>query len=240
MRFALSLMSSEGFGKSALPKPSFWRHCGIRIPMTYQTIAPEEPIQQGDIFRHVPRVDFSLAGLAVVDDEETREASWRDLGLGSEVTAVLTVKSVSGIVVTQNCDARRGEYLCLCQVDPFLAVLRQNTPPKNPHKWQELIITQARTNHRLHYLPADERMGFAEPMVADFSIVIRVSRIDLEELRENRIGRLNDVAIAHFRESFSQFFRRYAYDEWYPLSKDQFNAYAAKYSEAIEPYPWQR
>jgi hypothetical protein len=83
-------------------------------------------------------------------------------------------------------------------------------------------------------------MGFAEPMVANFGIVIRVSRIDLEELRENRIGRLNDVAIAHFRESFSQFFRRYAYDEWYPLSKDQFDAYAADYSEAIKPYPWQR
>ena len=208
--------------------------------MIYETIGPEEPIKQGDIFHHVPRVDFDLSNLAVVDDEQTRETSWQDFQNGGEITAVLTIKSVTGIVVTQNCDARRGEYLYLCQVDPFLAVLAQATPPKGPEKWQRLILTTARTNHRLYYLPGDEKVGFSEPMVADFRIVIRVSRNDLEELRENRVGRLNDVAIEHFRESFSQYFRRYAYDEWYPLSKDQFDTYAAAYREAIEPYPWQR
>lgn len=240
MRSELSRMSNKDFGKSALPKLSFWRNCGIRSSMIYETIAPEEQITQGDIFQHVPRVDFDLSNLAVMDDEEARETSWQDLRLGAEITAVLAVKSVTGIVVTQNCDARRGEYLYLCQVDPFLAVLGQNTPPKSPEKWQKLIVTQARTNHRLYYLPGDERVGFSEPMVADFRIVIRVSRKDLEELRENRVGRLNNVAIAHFRESFSQYFRRYAYDEWYPLSKDQFDAYAADSKEVIEAYPWQR
>jgi hypothetical protein len=208
--------------------------------MIYETAAPDEPIRQGDIFRHIPRVDASLGNLAVIEDEETREASWRDFGMGSTVTAVLPIKSVFGIVLTQDCDARRGEYLCLCQIDPFLEVLGQSAPPSNPKKWQHLIINQAKTNNRLFYLPSDERIGLTERMVADFRIVIRISRVDLEDLRHNRIARLNEVALSHFRESFSHFFRRYAYNEWYPLTRDEYNAYAAACGEGTEPYTWQR
>ena len=201
--------------------------------MIYETTAPDEPIRQGDIFRHIPRVDLSLDNLAVLEDDNTREASWRDFALGSVVTAVLSIKSVSGIVLTQDCDARRGEYLYLCQVDPFLEVLRQDASPRSSRKWMKLIMDHARTNHRLFYLPPDERAGFAERMVADFRVVIRVSRVDLEELKGNRMARLNEVALSHFRESFSHFFRRHAYNEWYPLTRDEYDAYAADCSLEI-------
>jgi hypothetical protein len=30
------------------------------------------------------------------------------------------------------------------------------------------------------------------------------------------------------------------YNEWYPLTKDQFEAYSAHCEEPLEPFPWQR
>jgi hypothetical protein len=200
----------------------------------------KKPIRQGDIFRHVPRVDLSLTTLAVMEGDEVREASWQDFESGTETAAVLPIKSVTAIVVTQNCDALRGEYLTLCEVDNFISVLGQTTPTKNPKSWQSLIVTQARANHRLFYLPADEHYSFPEPLVVDFRVVIRVPRKDLEDLKNYRVAQLNDVALDHFRESFSHFFRRYAYNEWYPLTKEEFEAYAGASKEAIAPYRWQR
>jgi hypothetical protein len=208
--------------------------------MIYERVDIGRPIKQGDIFRHVPRVDLSLAAIPVVEDEGTHEARWLDIPQNSEITAILTVKSVTGIVITQNCDAQRGEYLCLAQIDPFIHVIGHNAPPKNADKWQSLIIQQARTNSRLFYLPADRSLGFNEPMVVDFRIIIRVPRHDVEDLRSERCGTLNATANDHFRETLAHFFRRYAYNEWYPLAKDQFEAYADRCGEPVEPFPWQR
>lgn len=208
--------------------------------MIYESVAVDHAVSQGDIFRHVPRVDLSLAAIPMVDDEGTHQESWREIAPNSEVVAVLPVKSVTGIVITQNCDAQRGEYICLAQIVPFLSALNQATPPKNPDKWQSLIIGQAKTNYRLYYLPADNTIGFSEPMVADFRIIVRVPRLDIENLKENRIGTLNKVAVEHFRESLSHFFRRYAYNEWYPLTKEQYEAYSARCGESVVPFPWQR
>lgn len=207
--------------------------------MIYERVEAEREILQGDIFHHVPRVDLSLSTLPIVEDEGAHQANWSDVPVNSEVAAVLSVKSVTGIVITQNCDTRRGEYLCLAQVDSFLAVIGQNTAPKNPDKWQSLIVQQAKTNARLFYLPADEGIGFKEAMAADFRIIIRVARKDSENLRKHRGGVLNRVACEHFREALSHFFRRYAYNEWYPLTKEQFEAYASRSSEPVDGYPWQ-
>lgn len=208
--------------------------------MIYEPVETGQGITQGDIFHHIPRVDLSLATLPVVEDEGTHEANWSEIAVRSEITAILSVKSVAGIVITQNCDAQRGEYLCLAQIDPFLAILGQSAPPKNADKWQSLIVQQAKTNPRLFYLPADEGVGFTEAMAADFRIIIRVARADLENLRGHRRGTLNHVSLGHFREALSHFFRRYAYNEWYPLTKEQFAAYASRCDEPLEPFPWQR
>jgi hypothetical protein len=208
--------------------------------MIYETVAVDRPLLQGDIFSHVPRVDLSLTIIPVVEDDGTHEESWAEIVPNSEITAVLPVKSVTGIVITQNCDTQRGEYLCLAQVDPFLAALGQTAAPKSPDKWQSLIVGQAKTNNRLFYLPADITVGFAEAKVADFRIIVRLPRIDLENFRAHRVGTLNKVASEHFREALSHFFRRYAYNEWYPLTKDQFEAYSTRCGESVQPFPWQR
>lgn len=82
----------------------------------------------------------------------------------------------------------------------------------------------------------DELYSRSEPMKA--IVPIRLRRAELEGLRNLRPARLNDVADEHFRERISQFFRRYPYDEWYALERDEMALYKNEYPDA-EPFPWQ-
>ncbi len=88
--------------------------------MIYERVGIQDPLRQGDIFRNIPRVDFSLSSLAVFDDDNgPRRLTWRDILAETEpsgaVTALLPIKPVDAIVITQDCDAARGEYIHLCQ-----------------------------------------------------------------------------------------------------------------------------
>jgi hypothetical protein len=64
---------------------------------------------------------------------------------------------------------------------------------------------------------------------------------DLEAARAMRVARLVSPAIEHFRERLGEFYRRYPYDEWYPLNPDEFAAYRAdkKDDPDIKPFSWQ-
>jgi hypothetical protein len=100
-------------------------------------------------------------------------------------------------------------------------------------------LRHARVNLKWFYLPPDERLGFAEKMAVGFMVTLRVPRTELEALRDLRRGRLNAVADEHFRERISEFFRRYPYDEWYPLNQEELEAYTDEHPDA-RPYPWQQ
>lgn len=76
-------------------------------------------------------------------------------------------------------------------------------------------------------------------MGVDFRITLRMTLEDLKKLLRFRKGRLNDVADEHFRERLSEFFRRYPYDEWYPLNLEELNEYK-KGNPDIELLPWQK
>lgn len=215
--------------------------------MIYESVNVEDPISQGDIFKNVPRVDFSLETMAVAEGDEeeieVRQTTWRDALENATptkpISALLTIKPVTAIVITQNCDAVRGEYLCLCEIGEYLSATGQNAP-RNPDKWQSLILNFSRTNGRYFYLPEDAQRGFTERNAVDFRVILRMPRVDLERLKDHRIAKLNREANEHFREALAHFFRRYAYNEWYPLTKEEFAAYAAACPEQVNPYPWQR
>jgi hypothetical protein len=209
--------------------------------MIYEVSNSDDAIKQGDIFRDIPRVDLSLATMAVVDAEGQRAISWSDVVeefAASPITALVAVRPVLGIVITQDCDTARGEFLCLSQLDDFLRSSGQSVP-SSAKKWKDLLIKHSRTNLRLFYLPAEPQVGIETRMAADFRVLIRIPRVDLENMRGKRLCRLNALAKDHFRESLGQFFRRYAYNEWYPLTKEEFQAYSGDSSEEIKPYPWQ-
>jgi hypothetical protein len=208
--------------------------------MIYDPVAADDDIKQGDIFAGVPRVDLSLGTLAVVDEEAEgpRQASWWDIREQPDITALLRIRAVTAIVVTQNCDAVRGEFVYLAQVDRFTET--GYTQPTTPKGWQSLITRIGNTVPRYFYLPADETVGFPEPMAADFRVMLRIPRAELAQVSvQSRVGRLNQVAVDHFREKLAYFFRRYAFQEWYPLTREQFQAYAEKCEEPVKPMPWQ-
>ena len=210
--------------------------------MIYETVGVGEPIKQGDIFRYIPRADYHISKMVILDeDNEPNEINWSESvpGLDGVVRAVLPVSSVTGIVITQNCDAVRGEFLSLCQVEEFLSSINQDEEPKNSKKWKTLIMHTARTMPRYFYLPAAPEAGFEQRMAVDFRVTLRVPRKLLDNLKQYRLVRLNRTANDHFRESIAHFFRRYACNEWYPLTKEEFDAYAEKCPEPVKPYPWQ-
>lgn len=188
-----------------------------------------------------------LDELSVVEDDELEKRAWEDIlsEAGPQqiatVTAVLPIKPVLAIVITQNCDAARGHSISLCEIDTYLNETEKAKPPANAKKWQSKIMEDVRKIPRLFYLPIDESIGITERKAVDFRSVLRVARTDLEAMKKSqRLCRLNDVANEHFRENLAQFFRRYPVNEWYPLTKEEFDAYAeAKKDEPVEPYPWQ-
>lgn len=208
--------------------------------MIYEFPDSIAPIRQGDIFVSLPRIDFSLSRLPIVsEDGGLEEINWsdiaKDVGL---VTAMLAIRPVFAIIASQDCDSQHGRDITLCEIREFREVERQSKDTTSIKSWINLITKQTRINQKWFYLPPDHKIGFRERMAVDFMVTLRIPRVDLENLRKFRIGRLNNIADEHFRERISDFFRRYPYDEWYPLSIEEFEEYKRRYPE-VDPFPWQ-
>jgi hypothetical protein len=209
------------------------------IGLIYEFPGQDEPIRQGDIFIGIPRFDFALKKIAIVVEDHPEETSWESAAKeGNSVTTIVEARPVPAIVISQNCDALRAPDINLCEVRNFQDVEPKSKETEKPKKWSRIITQQARLNQKWFYLPPDEKVGFTEKMGADFMVTIRVPRVDLEALRHLRKGRLNEVAVAHFRERIAEFYRRYPYDEWYPLNKEEMKAYQGDHPDS-KPFPWQ-
>ncbi|MHA1309162.1 MAG: hypothetical protein ACTSO7_17335 [Candidatus Heimdallarchaeota archaeon] len=213
--------------------------------MIYDFPNKEEPIKQGDLFFPLP-FNFmrDLDNIIYINDDETiEEASWEDIS-DKSINAIVNVKPVWGIVASQDCDASRVPYITFFLIDTFRQITKLTTPdPTNPKKWQSFLTTQSRKNAGWFYLPLDVNIDFSERMVVDFEEVFLVKREYLEaNITALRKGRLNNVSYQHYREKASQYFRRYPYDEWYPLSIEEFNEYKKEREDKgliIEPFKWQ-
>jgi len=207
----------------------------------YEYPDPAQPVRQGDIFVGLPRVDFSLRGIPLVTGEgEQVLVDWREIARrDAPVTAVLGLRPVAAIVATQDCDALHARDVTLCEIQRFREVEGKAAKTTSARSWKNVLTQHARINLKWFYLPPDGQIGFIEKMAVDFLVTLRVPRTELEDLRDLRRGRLNPVADEHFRERISEFYRRYPYDEWYPLNQEELDAYRREYP-AVEPFPWQR
>lgn len=86
----------------------------------------------------------------------------------------------------------------------------------------------------------DNDIGFSERMAINFHVVFQISSDYLKQyVEELRKGRLNKIAFQHYRESIAQYFRRYPYDEWYPLTNEEFLEYN-KEKGPVKPFEWQK
>jgi hypothetical protein len=208
--------------------------------MIYEIPAASSPISQGDIFFNIPIVDLPADEISIIEeDESARVMPWLEFASnGQRVSALVTIRPTIAIVGTQECDALRAPNITLFEVRSFRDVERKSKDTHKPSKWVPIITQHARINQKWFYLPMDDAIGFSEKMGADFLTPIRIPRVALEQLIDFRRGRLNEIAKQHFRERVAEFFRRYAYDEWYSLNPDEFDEYKKNYPEA-EPFSWQ-
>lgn len=207
--------------------------------MIYDFPDYSEPIRQGDIFVSLPRIDISLNKVLVCGENGERLAKWAEIAqTGEPVNIIVPVRPVAAIVATQDCDAVHGRDITLCEIREFKEVERKGKDTTSAKSWKNIITQHARINQKWFYLPPSSKIGFTEKMAVDFMVTMRVPRAELEDLRDLRKGRLNEVADEHFRERIGEFFRRYPYDEWYPLDQEELGAYMNEYP-GIKPFPWQ-
>jgi len=208
--------------------------------MIYEFPDQTAPIRQGDIFIGLPRIDLSLEQVLLVDEEGERIAKWEELANQSEpVNIIVPVRPVASIVATQDCDAHRSRDITLCEIRDFRDVEGKSRDTKAAKSWKNILTQHARINQKWFYLPPSDQLGFSDKMAVDFLVTLRVPRVDLENLRSLRRGRLNATADEHFRERIGEFFRRYPYDEWYALDEQEMAEYTKEYPDA-EPFHWQR
>jgi len=214
--------------------------------MIYDPVLDDAPILQGDIFASLPRVDVSLKKVSVIDsDLTTYEMTWANAaesqtGARQMVRAILPLYPVDAIVITQSCDAARADNVSLCEIVPVDMVLKDSQNWRTTKTWVKNLTKQDTESLRWFYLPPGGAPGFQERMAVDFRTVIHLPREELEAFKQFRKARLNKVAYEHFREKLAQFFRRYPYNPWYPLNKEEFQEYAGQQHEPVEPYDWQR
>jgi len=207
--------------------------------MIYDFPDSSSPINQGDIFFGIPRLEISLNNIIVADEDGERVVTWNDIASSNEpVSIIASVRPVIAIVATQNCDASRSRDITLCEISLFKDVELKCKETSSSKSWVNIITQHARINQKWFYLPPNEELGFSEKMAVDFMVTLRVPRADLEDMRNLRKGRLNSIADEHFRERISEFFRRYPYDEWYSLNQSEFDIYNREHP-GTPPFPYQ-
>lgn len=208
--------------------------------MIYEFPDQTVPICQGDIFIGLPRIDLSLEQILLVDEEGERIAKWEELANQTEpLKIIVSVRPVASIVATQDCDAYRSRDITLCEIRNFRDVEGKSKDSRAPKSWKNILTQHARINQKWFYLPPNAQLGFSDKMAVDFLVTLRVPRVELENIRSLRRGRLNATADEHFRERIGEFFRRYPYDEWYALDEEEMAEYKKEYPDA-EAFPWQR
>ena len=208
--------------------------------MIYEFPATDAPIRQGDIFVGLPRVEISLLRLTVVDDNGAVDTQWTEVvETGEPVAAILPVRPVTAIVATQDCDNAHAQDITLCEIRDFREVELKSKNTEATKSWVSILTQQARLNLKWFYLPPCAQMEFGGKCAVDFTVTIRIQRTDLEAMRHLRKGRLIPLADEHFRERIAEFFRRYPYDEWYPLDIEEFAVYRRNYPDA-KAFPWQQ
>ncbi|MCR3884899.1 hypothetical protein P0O24_07900 [Methanotrichaceae archaeon M04Ac] len=208
--------------------------------MIYELVEDHMPIRQGDIFYPLPIILPTLGQLAVMSEYgEYEDTKWDIIQDRDDVLFILPFKKVWGIVATQDCDASRSPVISLFEIGTFKEVTNLTLPEKPP-KWVSLITQKSRLNARWFYLPADEEFGFKERMAVNFHRVFQIQSSDLKQsMNILRKGRLVDVAYQHYRESIAHYFKRYPYDEWYSLTKEEFDQYNQQNGGSITPFAWQ-
>lgn len=213
--------------------------------MVYAAVDPNEPITQGDIFFDIPFTTTDLNNLVFSQNEDDLKAGkWSDIDDKNNITLNLNVIPTCAIVLSQDCDAGRAPSISLFRVEPLSKILKENTP-KSAKAWADYIKRLNRDRPSIFYLPKDLeqpnfKVGFSERMFVNLETVFQIERSSLDEHKGVlRRGRLIPEAYEHYREAVAQYFRRYPYEEHYPMTKEEVDAYEEGLNDLVKRRPYQ-
>ncbi len=202
--------------------------------MVYDSVSLEDNLRQGDIFWNLPYVYFNLDELFVFYNESLfEETSWIDLKK-EEVQILASAERTYAIILSQDCDCIREEFISLFIVSDW------DKAYTSSKKWMLEIINLNRSSPSKMYLPHDKNFNIEKKMHIDFCQIFQIKRENLENLKNLRICRLNEEAMEHFREKVAYYFHRYAFDEYYPLDKNEMDKYEKWRNEKCERRIYQK
>jgi hypothetical protein len=202
---------------------------------------------QGDIFSSLPFIEIDSPKVVELIAEGDQLVP-KEIDLVNYISSQpretnLAVKSTlqAAIIITQNCDLLRSDYVSYCKVTRLRNVEKNMSDSQG--KRIKFLTKTYREQAKYYYLPAEQPYGFEEDMAVDFSSIHQIKKEVLEQLLNKRTSRLNDMALDHFREKMANYFKRFAYDGWYVLNKSDFEFYLNTLEEnekvRTSPYGWQ-
>jgi len=214
----------------------------------YEGVPSSTNIEQGDIFNNLPFLNLKSTTISEVIPEGN-DITYKDFDLtqyvaGDEIKNVVVAADIQpGIIITQNCDLLRSDFVSFCKIRPYEDVEKENTSPKLNKRVKFLTENYAH-KAKYFYLPPEMPNGFKNKMAVDFSLIHQIKLDLLRQLLSKRKCRLNSLASEHFRVKLAHYFRRFAYNPWYVLTeKNEFEIYREqkdnpKEQKLIIPYDW--
>lgn len=201
----------------------------------YKRLFNDADIEQGDIFSTLPFLSLDSTSITEVIADSDLKYKQIDLNSyvqdDSEKNIVVSAKIGPGIIITQNCDMLRSSYVSYCAIRKYEEVEKSFPSPEKVKKRVDFLTKEYAHKTKYFYLPVENPHGFSERMAVDFSTIHQVKLEVLKGLASKRMGRLSEVPLEHFRSKLGHYFKRFAYDPWYVLNKDELDIY----KQSIEP-----
>ena len=136
----------------------------------------------------------------------------------------------------------RSGYISYCAIKKFDEIEKNFSSPKLENQ-VKMLTKEYKERAKYFYLPLIKPNGFSDRMAVDFSCIHQVSVDVIKQLISKRMCGLNEIALEHFKIKLGNYFKRYAYDPWYVLNKEEYNSYLSKLEEEekeiTKPYDWQ-
>jgi hypothetical protein len=107
----------------------------------YESLNPDQPIRQGDIFFPLPRPKILLDELQTLSEEAGIDASkWSEVKDKDKILTLVELEKTWGIVATQDCDATRSDSISLFKIVPFADVY--GSFPSKPSAWVSVLTAR--------------------------------------------------------------------------------------------------
>lgn len=198
--------------------------------MIYTPVPSQDPICQGDIFYKLPFLRFDLKNLQYINsDHDVVQGSWNEK-IEDNTWILANVQKVYAIVLTEDCDCIRNPYISFILITPW------NKKCENAKTWMQEIININTKGLTGMYLPPDPTYQMNKRMLIDFATIFHIDRDGLKQMLNLRLCRLNEEAKNHFRDKISHYFKRYAYEEYYPLNSEEMDQYVLKNQNSEEKF----